>query len=155
MKSMFVLKTFTRRPLTVRHVAVAGLAGLLIQLPAFATDLVYTPTNPAFGGSPLNGSHLLATAQAQNPFRATTANTPLQNFNNSLQQAILTRLSTATLTTMFGTGSKLLPGTYDTEAYTITVVDRAGVLTISTTDKKTGAAVSFEVSSSSIDVLGP
>lgn len=152
---MFVLKTFTRRPLTVGHVAVAGLAGLLIQLPAFATDLVYTPTNPAFGGSPLNGSHLLATAQAQNPYRASSPNTPLQNFNNSLQQAILNRLSTLTLSTMFGTGSKLLPGTYDTEAYTISVVENAGVLTISTTDKKTGAVVSFEVSAASIDFAGP
>lgn len=152
---MFVLKTFTRRPLTVRHVAVAGLAGLLIHLPAFATDLVYAPINPAFGGSPLNGSHLLATAQAQNPYRASSPNSPLQNFNNSLQQAILNRLSTLTLATMFGTGSKLLPGTYDTAAYTITVVENAGVLTISTTDKKTGAVVSFEVSAASIDFAGP
>jgi curli production assembly/transport component CsgF len=152
---MSVLKTFTRRPLTVRHVAVAGLAGLFIHLPAFATDLVYAPTNPAFGGSPLNGSHLLATAQAQNPYRATSTNTQLQNFNSSLQQAILTRLSTATLTTMFGTSNKLVPGTYDTQAYTITVVEKDGVLTISTTDKKTGAVVSFEVSASTIDLVGP
>ena len=154
MKSMFVLKTFTRLPLTVLHAAVAGLAGLLIHLPAFATDLVYAPINPAFGGSPLNGSHLLATAQAQNPYRAPT-NSSLQNFNNSLQQAILNRLSNLTLATLFGTGSKLLPGTYDTAAYTITVVDNAGVLTITTTEKKTGAVVSFEVSASSIDFAGP
>lgn len=30
-----------------------------------AQDLVYTPINPSFGGSPLNSSHLLSTANAQ------------------------------------------------------------------------------------------
>ena len=33
--------------------------------PAFASQLVYHPINPALGGNPLNGSSLLATAQAQ------------------------------------------------------------------------------------------
>lgn len=32
---------------------------------ARAGDLVYTPVNPSFGGSPLNSAHLLATASAQ------------------------------------------------------------------------------------------
>ena len=154
MKSMFALKTCTRPPVTVRRVAVAGLAGLLMHLPAVATDLVYTPTNPAFGGSPLNGSHMLAAAQAQNPYRAPT-NSPLQNFNNALQQAILNRLSSMTIATMFGTGSKMVPGTYETAAYTITVTEDAGVLTITTTDKNTGAVVSFQVSATSIDYVGP
>lgn len=30
-----------------------------------ATELVYTPINPSFGGNPLNSAHLLATANAQ------------------------------------------------------------------------------------------
>lgn len=34
-------------------------------LPAAAQDLVYTPINPSFGGSPLNSSHLLSIANAQ------------------------------------------------------------------------------------------
>ena len=32
---------------------------------ALAQDLVYTPTNPSFGGNPLNSSHLLNTASVQ------------------------------------------------------------------------------------------
>jgi curli production assembly/transport component CsgF len=32
---------------------------------AFAGQLVYTPTNPTFGGNPLNGTFLLQQAQAQ------------------------------------------------------------------------------------------
>ncbi len=38
---------------------------------AFASEMVYHPVNPTFGGNPLNGSFLLSTAQdrakAQSP----------------------------------------------------------------------------------------
>lgn len=36
-----------------------------LAAPALAGDLVYTPTNPSFGGSPLNSSHLIGLANAQ------------------------------------------------------------------------------------------
>lgn len=42
------------------------LAGLLLSSGLSATELVYTPVNPSFGGSPLNGAWLLGNAQAQN-----------------------------------------------------------------------------------------
>jgi curli production assembly/transport component CsgF len=42
-------------------VLVAGMA----CAPAAANDLVYTPIDPSFGGSPLNSSHLLGLANAQ------------------------------------------------------------------------------------------
>jgi curli production assembly/transport component CsgF len=48
--------------------AVAGLAG-----GAFASDLVYTPINPTFGGNPLNSSHLLSIASAQRTATASDA----------------------------------------------------------------------------------
>lgn len=38
---------------------------LLGAAASHAGDLVYTPVNPSFGGSPLNSAHLLATANAQ------------------------------------------------------------------------------------------
>ncbi len=41
---------------------------------ALAQDLVYTPINPSFGGSPLNSSHLLSTANAQRTATARDAN---------------------------------------------------------------------------------
>lgn len=128
---------------------------LLPALPAGATDLVYTPINPSFGGNPNNAPGLLANAQVQNRYKAPT-NTPLQNFNNSLQQAILSRLTSQSLSLIFGTNSKLMPGSYDTSAYTINITDSGnGVLTIATLDKKTGAVVSFEVSSTELSVEQP
>jgi curli production assembly/transport component CsgF len=39
--------------------------GLGASVSAFASELVYRPTNPTFGGNPLNGSFLLQQAQSQ------------------------------------------------------------------------------------------
>ncbi len=65
-----------RRP--VRDIA----AGLLLASglsalgqAAAAQDLVYTPINPSFGGSPLNSSHLLSIANAQRTATARDAET--------------------------------------------------------------------------------
>ncbi len=51
-----------------RHIVVAGIALLAISGPALAGTLVYTPTNPTFGGNPLNGSYLFNNAQVQNQY---------------------------------------------------------------------------------------
>lgn len=142
-----------RHPLERRFTCVLAIAMLIVGS-ANATDLVYTPINPMFGGSPLNAANLLSLANAQNGFRA-PAKSPLQSFNDSLQQAILSRLSTQALTNLFGKGSNLVPGTYDTGAYSILVSDTGnGVLKIVTTDKNDGSVVSFEVGNSNLAV-GP
>ncbi len=39
--------------------------GMETTAPAFASEMVYHPVNPTFGGNPLNGTFLLSTAQAQ------------------------------------------------------------------------------------------
>jgi curli production assembly/transport component CsgF len=36
-----------------------------VSAPALASELVYHPVNPTFGGNPLNGAPLLSQAQAQ------------------------------------------------------------------------------------------
>ena len=40
-------------------------ASVLLSASAFATEQIYRPVSPTFGGNPLNGSFLLSTAQAQ------------------------------------------------------------------------------------------
>lgn len=115
---------------------------------AGASEQVYTPINPSFGGNPSNGPNLLATANAVNTFHAPVAAalTPLQTFNNNLQSAILSKLSTQAINTVFGTSNGLVAGTYNTLGYTITVTDiGSGVLNITTTDKNSGATASFTV----------
>jgi len=46
-----------------RFVCMIGVAGFLT--PALATEQVYHPISPTFGGNPNNGAFLLSTAQAQ------------------------------------------------------------------------------------------
>lgn len=124
---------------------------LLLSAEALATEMVYAPVNPTFGGNPNNAPGLLANAQAQNPFKAPPAS-PLQNFNNSLQSAILSRLSSEALTSMFGKSSTLVPGSYDTGSYTINVVQPVanGPLTITTTDKTSGSTATFTVDTNAL-----
>lgn len=53
----------------------AILTSAFIATPALSQDLVYQPINPSFGGSGLNSSHLLGTANAQRDATASDANT--------------------------------------------------------------------------------
>jgi curli production assembly/transport component CsgF len=133
-----------RLPLALVVACACGQAG--------ASELVYYPVNPAFGGNPNNASALLSTAQAQNGFKAPQTS-PLQTFNDNLQRAIFSRLSSDALTALFGKGSSLAPGTYETAGFTIKVTDIGnGAVTIETTDKSSGASVSFTVSTGTYNV---
>jgi curli production assembly/transport component CsgF len=52
---------------------------------ASASSLVYTPTNPTFGGNPANGPNLLAQAQAQGLGTQAGQNSPnLSGLNSAL-----------------------------------------------------------------------
>ena len=126
-------------------------ACMLLSCTASATEMVYAPVNPSFGGNPNNAPGLLAVAQAQNGYRAPTKSA-VETFNNNLQSAILSRLQSESLTLMFGKSSTLAPGSYDTANYTITVTDAGnGTLTIQTTDKSSGASATFTVSAAGLD----
>ncbi|GAB2906596.1 curli assembly protein CsgF [Paralcaligenes ginsengisoli] len=120
---------------------------------ASATELVYTPVNPSFGGNPLNGPALLATAQATNNHTDPAASaaglqdqTPLQQFNDTLQRTILSRIAASATSSVVGTDGSLRPGIVQTGDFTISIVDAGGgLLNITTTDKTTGASTSFQV----------
>ena len=90
---------------------------LLFAAPvASAQQLVYTPTNPAFGGSPLNYSWLLNSAQVQNQHQATSSSIqrdPLADFEQSLQRQILNQLSRELIFGRFGDLDLTQPGTFD------------------------------------------
>jgi curli production assembly/transport component CsgF len=121
---------------------------------ACATELVYVPVNPAFGGSPLNGPVLMNSAQAQDKHKdpdalASTSlldKTPLQQFNDILERSILSQLASAATSSVIGTNGRLVPGTVETGNFTITISDLGGgLLRVTTTDKATGATSTFEV----------
>lgn len=133
----------------------AAAAGMALAIShVAATELVYVPVNPSFGGSPLNGSVLLNAAQATNkhkdpedPSSLWGNKTPLQQFNESLQRRVLDDLSSAATKSLISSDGKLVPGTLETGDFRIVITDLGGgMLRITTTDRTTGATTSFEVS---------
>ena len=59
--------------------------GIMASATTFASELVYHPVNPTFGGNPLNGSFLLSTAQAQGEGTKSGAQSPdLSGLTNAL-----------------------------------------------------------------------
>ena len=66
--------------------SLAGLAmGILLSGSASATEQIYRPVSPTFGGNALNGGFLLSTAQAQgNGTKSGQQSPDLSGLNNAL-----------------------------------------------------------------------
>lgn len=133
-----------------RHVA-AGLA--LLSGSACAAELVYLPVNPNFGGYPANGPGLLASAAATNKHKEDPLGgsspfnqSPLAQFNQTLERTVLSQLAAAATSKLMGQDGKLVPGTFTTANFIITVTDLGGgILRVTTTEKSTGVTTTFEV----------
>lgn len=134
----------------------ALIAAALLTGPGQATEIVYTPVNPSFGGNPLNGQVLLNSANAQNEYTdprleqtlsRLTGQSQLDLFNQRLQALILDRIASSVSGSLFDAGGNLVPGQIETSTFIISIVDiGGGLLLITTTDKVTGASTSFEIS---------
>jgi len=120
---------------------------------AAAEQIIYTPVNPSFGGNPNNASGLLASANAQNNHKdpaavnALAKLTPLQQFNQNLQQFVLNRVAASVTANIIGPNGALTPGTITTQDFTIVVSQPVanGPLTVTTTDNNTGQTTFFQV----------
>ena len=138
--------------------ALLALAAAIASRAAAPTEMVYVPVNPAFGGNPLHGPNLLATAQATNRYRdqshssssfagGLSGQSSLQQFNDILQRSILSRIAAATASGIVGNDGKLIPGSIETQDFNIEIVDLGGgLLQIKTIDKSNGSSTSFQVS---------
>ena len=115
---------------------------------ARASELVYTPINPSFGGSPLNGQWLLNSAQAQNKFTESYEwrREPLEEFQDMLTRQILYRMSRNIIDEAFGEyGEALQPGHYEVGDYTIDISTDGVVITVVMVDTVTGNMTTIEV----------
>jgi curli production assembly/transport component CsgF len=71
--------------------------GIILAAPALATEQVYRPVSPTFGGNALNGTFLLSTAQAQGKGAKSGQQSPdlsgltnaLSGIGNSAQQPVI------------------------------------------------------------------
>ena len=121
---------------------------------AGATELVYTPVNPSFGGSPLNGGFLLNAAQAQNKFKEESASRtrpgPLENFEESLVRRVLNNLAGDIADSAFGNGEAgLTEGNYQVGDFVIDVsTESGGDLAVSISDLGTGDQTTIEIPTS-------
>lgn len=131
------------------HYKACGLASVVLLSvlghQAGATELVYTPINPSFGGNPLNGTWLLNNAQSQNDHedpsiksRTGIAGTSaLERFTNQLESRLLSQLMDN-----ISSGNT---GSMSTDSFIINVIDDSGSLTIQVTDRATGEVSEIQV----------
>ena len=108
-----------------------------------ASELVYTPINPNFGGSSLNGSQLLSNAQAQNDYsdsdqKGYTPPTALDRLASSLESRLISQLLADV-----GDGNS---GFLSTDDYSIEInEDIDGTLSVIITDRLTNDTTQIEV----------
>ncbi len=109
---------------------------------AKASEVVYTPINPTFGGNPLNASQLqfYATAQKPSPPAATTQSTQqssTQQFLQMLQSQLYASLASSVSTAITGQSSQA-SGTIRLNTMTISWYTASDGKHITITDSSTG-----------------
>lgn len=107
-----------------------------------AQDFVYQPQNPAFGGSYLNYSWMLSSAQAQNGFKDPNVSgsferDPLEDFEQSINRQILSKVSRELVNDQFGEEG-LEEGVYEMGGYRINVTAEEGGIQVNIIDILTG-----------------
>ena len=121
-----------------------------------ASGLIYYPINPSFGGNPLNGAVLLNSAQATNKHKDPDIDNDrygiedkpaIDQFNETLERTIISRLAASASSKIVDEFGHFIPGTIETQNFTISVSDPGtGLLQITTTDRISGGVTIFEVS---------
>lgn len=86
------------------HGALA-LVALASTSSAGASGLIYVPTNPSFGGSPFNSSHLLGIANANDKYvdpASAASSDPAKQFVEQLQSRLLSTVASQIADKIFG-----------------------------------------------------
>lgn len=114
-----------------------------------AQDFVYEPKNPAFGGSYLNYSWLLSSAQSQNKIEDPAQTNAygrdaLTDFEESLNRQILNQLSRKIVENQFGENG-LQDGQYILGNYQINIGSDDGGVNININDTSTGNSTTVVV----------
>lgn len=120
------------------------MAWILFIHNAAASEIVYRPTNPSFGGSPLNGSFLLGKASAQNSFEE-EEKSALEDFKEQLSRRITSELCRRLVQDAFGEDG-LESGVYTVGEFSIEV-DAGSIdgIVVTIRDSATGGETIIEV----------
>lgn len=78
-------------------------ASVMVDQAVHASEIIFKPINPSFGGNPFNDGHLLATANAQNKYNAKQQERDIsEQFVRSLQSRLYSSLATQVQEAIFG-----------------------------------------------------
>lgn len=107
--------------------------------PALGADLVYTPVNPSFGGSPLNSSHLLSIAGAQKsaPSSSSRSQSTSERFLQILQSRLYSSLASNVSDAIFGEGAQDV-GTVKLDGLEVAWNNTGTEIAITVIDENTG-----------------
>jgi curli production assembly/transport component CsgF len=122
------------------------IAGLMLVCGATpATEIVYTPVNPSFGGNPANGPIMMNSAQAQDTRRDPSFSTGLDRFSNvdSLAQQ-LQSLALSNLTSKIS-GGTLKTGTFTIGTQVISLTPVGSNVRVTITDLATGGSTVIDL----------
>lgn len=110
---------------------------------ANSQDLIYRPTNPAFGGNPYNYQWLLNSAEIQNRFEDSepasgrAEQTELERFTSSLNSQLLGQVTRRLFTDQFGENG-LEQGTYSFGSLAVDIYPSNEGLVVNILDTETG-----------------
>ena len=125
-----------------------GVLFLMSGRPANATELIYTPVNPSFGGSPFNGAWLLQSATLQNKFKEPhllrEPKSSLERFTEQLEYRVFHQIADRIVKTAFGEDT-LQPGEYVFGNYKISVTTDASGITTIITEISTGNTTTIQI----------
>lgn len=119
---------------------------------SFAQQLVYTPINPSFGGYYYNGTWMLAEAQAEKKFTAGSSSSAynpysansLDNFQSTLNNAVLSQLSQKIISQVFGENA-LNKGHYQFGNYVVDINPQNDGIHINIQDNTNGSSTNVIV----------
>lgn len=118
-------------------------AGIVVSQSSWASELVYKPVNPSFGGNALNSSHLFGVANAINDYKPPEdeldfeSESALDRLTNSLESRLISQLLSD-----IGNGNT---GHLETDDFFLNVVDNDGNLTVQIVDKISGESTEIQV----------
>ena len=105
-----------------------------------ATELIYTPVNPSFGGNPQNGAFLLNKAQAQNDNKSMSSEKDfVTRFKESLERNIINSITRGVA------DGEITDGVYDTGDFRIEVAATGNGVMLTITNIETGEVTVIEM----------
>lgn len=113
---------------------------VILSANATATELVYTPINPSFGGSPLNASFLMSKAQSQNDHTAESREKDfVTRFKESLERNIINSITRGVA------NGDITDGVYDTGDFRVEVASTGAGVMLTITNLVTGEVTVIEM----------